>query len=291
MKPDQNIAGVTMKFASVIGLLTTAVVVLLGTVVLLEIYPPASTKTAPVATSPAALTPAVTLPEASAPVEMEPAAAGPAQEPLWRAPDLAALSATPENDRIRYGRALIAHTAKYLGPQGSVGQITNGMNCQNCHLDAGTKSFGNNYALVASTYPKFRARSGSREDAVKRVNDCLERSLNGQPLPADNKEMQALVAYINWVGHQVQPGEKVPGSGLVELPLLDRAASPDKGKVVYLQQCQSCHGTGGQGTRLPASPEYLYPPLWGPNSYNNGAGLFRISNFARYVKANMPLGA
>ncbi len=29
----------------------------------------------------------------------------------------------------------------------------------------------------------------------------------------------------------------------------------------------------------------------GNNSYKDGAGLFRISNFAKYVKFNMPLGA
>ena len=62
---------------------------------------------------------------------------------------------------IRYGRNLIAHTAQYLGPKGSVAAITNGMNCQNCHLDAGTKPWGNNYGSVASTYPRFRDRSGN----------------------------------------------------------------------------------------------------------------------------------
>ena len=36
---------------------------------------------------------------------------------------------------------------------------------------------------------------------------------------------------------------------------------------------------------------YAFPPSWGDNSYNNGAGLFRLSRFAGYVKANMPLGA
>jgi cytochrome c len=37
--------------------------------------------------------------------------------------------------------------------------------------------------------------------------------------------------------------------------------------------------------------EYTYPPLWGANSYNSGAGLYRISRFAGYIKYNMPLGA
>jgi thiosulfate dehydrogenase len=212
-------------------------------------------------------------------------------EPLWKAPDLAALPATAEGDQIRYGRELIAHTARYLGPKGSVLQISNGMNCQNCHLDAGTRPFGNNYSLVAATYPKFRARSGTEEDVVKRVNDCLERSLNGQALPAESGEMQAMVAYIQWVGNEVPKGEKVPGAGLMEIAMLDRAANPELGKALYQQQCQLCHGAGGEGQLQADGSEYIYPPLWGDRSYNRGAGLYRLSAFARYVKANMPLGA
>ena len=72
---------------------------------------------------------------------------------------------------IRYGRNLIAHTSQYLGPKGTVAQITNGMNCQNCHLEAGTKPWGNNYGSVASTYPRFRERSGTIESIEKRIND------------------------------------------------------------------------------------------------------------------------
>jgi thiosulfate dehydrogenase len=37
-----------------------------------------------------------------------------------------------------------------------------------------------------------------------------------------------------------------------------------------------------------AGAEYIYPPLWGPHSYNTGAGLFRLSRFAGYVRDNMP---
>jgi thiosulfate dehydrogenase len=33
---------------------------------------------------------------------------------------------------------------------------------------------------------------------------------------------------------------------------------------------------------------YTYPPLWGEHSYNIGAGLFRLSRFAGYVRDNMP---
>ena len=79
----------------------------------------------------------------------------------WHPPDTSQISFAPEGNLIHYGRDLIANTAVYLGPKGSVAAITNGMNCQNCHLDAGTKFFGNNYGAVFSTYPRFRERSGT----------------------------------------------------------------------------------------------------------------------------------
>ena len=88
---------------------------------------------------------------------------------------------------IRYGYELIAHTSKYLGPKGTVQHSTNGMNCQNCHLEAGTKPWGLNYGAVYSTYPKFRDRSGSIETIYKRINDCMERSLNGKALDTNSK--------------------------------------------------------------------------------------------------------
>ena len=209
---------------------------------------------------------------------------------LWKAPELASMDQEPNAEELHYGRELVANTAEYLGPRGKVKTISNGMNCQNCHLQAGTAPLGNNYGAVASTYPKVRARSGQEEDIQKRINDCFERSLNGKPLERESKEMKAMVAYINWVGKDVPKGEVPVGSGIYEVPLLDRAADPTKGKIVYENQCSSCHQADGKGMAKPDGTGYLYPPLWGEASYNHGAGLYRISRFAGYVKANMPLG-
>lgn len=208
---------------------------------------------------------------------------------FWIAPDINSITDATLKSRVEYGRELIAHTAKYLGPKGSVKQISNGMNCQNCHLQAGTVVFGNNYGSVASMYPKFRARSGKQEDIYKRVNDCFERSLNGTALDTASKEMQAIKSYMVFLGSNVQKGEKAPGSGFKELAYLDRAADPAKGKMVYESKCKNCHQENGEGLLM--GEEYSFPPLWGKNSYNDGAGLFRLSNFARYVKYNMPQGA
>ncbi|MEY2704030.1 MAG: hypothetical protein RL407_92 [Bacteroidota bacterium] len=212
-------------------------------------------------------------------------------ETLWKAPALEDLNLEPNADELQYGKDLIANTAEYLGPHGKVRAISNGMNCQNCHLQAGTLPFGNNFAAVSSTYPKFRARSGTEEDVQKRINDCLERSLNGKPLDRNSKEMKAMVAYISWVGKEVPKGEIPKGTGIFEVPLLDRAADPIKGKEVYEAKCASCHQSDGKGQMKPEGRGYLYPPLWGEGSYNHGAGLYRLSRFAGYVKANMPLGA
>lgn len=209
-------------------------------------------------------------------------------EDLWQAPDTLLIPMNDSGKMIHYGRSLIANTTSYFGPSGSLGQFTNGMNCQNCHLDAGTKPFGNNYSAVASTYPKFRARSGSIESIEKRINDCIERSLNGKPIDSTGREMKAIVSYMRWLGKNVNKGEVPKGAGLAELPFLTRAADPAKGKSVFEIKCVSCHGSDGQGKWYADNKSYQYPPLWGPNSYSTGAGLFRLSRFAGYVKINMP---
>ena len=212
------------------------------------------------------------------------------KEVFWTAPDPGSVEDVSVQAQIAYGKELIAHTAKYLGPKGIVMQISNGMNCQNCHLDAGTKVFGNNYGAVASTYPKFRARSGTSENMYKRVNDCFERSLNGKGLDTLSKEMQAIKAYITFLGSNVTKGSIPDGTGLKQLAYLDREADPENGKSVYHAKCVTCHQVNGQGQKAADGLEYTYPPLWGPHSYNDGAGLFRISTFAKYVKFNMPQG-
>ena len=212
-------------------------------------------------------------------------------EELWQAPDIASIEDDFERWETEYGKELIAHTARYLGPKGNKGQISNGLNCQNCHLDAGTRAWGNNYGSVFSTYPKFRARSGTEENLYKRVNDCFERSLNGKPLDTLSREMQAIKRYIEFIGSNVPKGKKAEGSGLKDLAFLNRAADPEKGRTVYIEKCQSCHLQNGEGVLTEDGREYVYPPLWGKNSYNDGAGLYRITFFAKYVKYNMPFGA
>lgn len=212
----------------------------------------------------------------------------PMEESFWRGWNHYQIK--PADTLTQYGYELIANTSYYLGPKGKVAPISNGMNCQNCHLSAGTIPYGNNYSAVVSTYPKFRDRSGTMETISKRVNDCIERSLNGTPLDANSKEMKAIVAYMHWIGDDIPKGKKPKGSGILDVPFLDRAANPIMGNSVYVSKCASCHGNNGEGKLNEEGFGYTYPPVWGNNSYNTGAGLFRLSRLAGYIKANMPYG-
>jgi thiosulfate dehydrogenase len=221
----------------------------------------------------------------------------------WVAPDTLTIALSPDAPLIRYGRDLIAHTSGYFGPKGRLGREANGMNCQNCHLDAGTRPWGNNFSAVFSTYPRFRERRGSVETICERVNDCFQRSLNGRPLDTTGLEMRAIIAYMGWLGRQVPKGRKPPGSGIGALAFMHRAADTIRGRSVYERKCASCHGAAGEGRTLdsaaPAasagsgdSPAmYIYPPLWGAHSYNTAAGLYRLSRFAGFIRDNMPFGS
>ena len=213
---------------------------------------------------------------------------GASAEMGWKAPDINLVPKTAEGELIHYGRDLIVNTGKYFGPKGLVAPITNGMNCQNCHVEAGTRSFGNSFAAVASTYPRYRNRSGIVESIEFRINDCMQRSLNGKGIDSLTKEMRAMVAFFKWIGKDVPQGVKPAGSGIVEIPFINRAADPEKGKIVFENNCQRCHGSNGEGLLNYDGVAYMYPPLWGPNSYNTGAGLYRLSRFAAFVKYNMP---
>jgi thiosulfate dehydrogenase len=71
---------------------------------------------------------------------------------------------------------------------------------------------------------------------------------------------------------------------------LDRAADPARGGEVYRANCAVCHGANGQGVRNADGGGYSYPPLWGPDSFNTGAGMHRIITAANFIRANMPYG-
>lgn len=208
----------------------------------------------------------------------------------WTPPDMDELPWNDEGNMVRYGQSLIANTAFYFGPKGIIARASNGMNCQNCHLDAGGRLYANPFSAVSSTYPKFRERSGRVESVAFRINECMQRSLNGNKLDSAGREMQAMIAYVKWMSSYV-PKDVVPkGTGTQDLPLLKRAADPARGKSLYLDKCARCHAANGEGALATDSASYIYPPLWGVHSYNVSAGFYRISKLAGFIRNNMPFG-
>jgi thiosulfate dehydrogenase len=220
----------------------------------------------------------------------------PPNPPIWMVPEIGALPDDANGRLVRRGRDLITATYAYVGPlvaDPAKRYAGNSLACSDCHLNAGTKMFGLPIFGLFGLYPRYSARAGAEVTIEDRVNQCMTRSMNGQGLPGDSPEMTAIIAYIRFLSSGVAPGRTLPGLGSGHLPELDRAADPERGRQVYARGCGDCHGAQGAGFRhlYPAgNPGYAIPPLWGADSFNNGAGMNRLITAAGFVHSNMPRG-
>jgi thiosulfate dehydrogenase len=219
-----------------------------------------------------------------------------ASPPVWTVPEVGALPDDDHGRLVRRGRDLITATYAHIGPEvpdPAKRFAGNNLACSNCHLEAGTKKFGLPIFGLVGMFPRYSARLGAEITIEDRVNSCMSRSMNGRPLPSGSPEMQAIVAYIGFLSTGVVAGQVLPGRGAGAMPELDRAADPVRGKIVYENACLACHNTDGSGIRrsLPTTDlGYMVPPLWGSDSFNNGAGMARLINAANFVHFNMPHG-
>jgi thiosulfate dehydrogenase len=216
---------------------------------------------------------------------------------IWTVPEVGALPNDALGLQVRRGRDLITATYAHIGPEipdPAKRFAGNNLACSNCHLEAGTKKFGLPIVGLFELFPQYSARHGAEITIEDRVNSCMVRSMNGRELPNDSPEMQAIVAYIKFLSSGVAPGRVLPGLGAGAMPELKRAADPVRGKLVYTNSCLACHNTDGSGIRrsLPtADLGYVMPPLWGPDSFNDGAGMARLITAANFLHFNMPHGA
>jgi len=226
----------------------------------------------------------------------EPAGAEAPASAGWAAPDLNKLPDDAWGGEVRRGRELIARTYAHLGPEAADPArryAGNNLACQNCHLGAGTQPFGDPLVGSFANYPNYRVRSGAVGTIEERINGCMVRSLNGRALPLDSPEMMAMVAYLKFLATGRPMGEPLPGQGAGRMPELTRPADPERGRAVYAATCAACHGADGQGQRNGAAGDakgYAVPPLWGADSFNDGAGMDRLTDAANFIRNNMPLG-
>jgi thiosulfate dehydrogenase len=204
------------------------------------------------------------------------------------------LNAIPGNEgvEIRYGYELLTETPKFFGPNGKIFKGTKSrVSCSQCHMEAGTRHFGNSFHDTQATYPQFRLRENKIQTLSDRINACFRHPLLGtRNFPEDGREMRALQIYIKWIGRGRPILEKESDERLMKLTFLDRAADPEKGKFVFEKNCIQCHGINGNGKLSDDQKYYIYPPLWGNESFMIGSSMSRISILARFIKGNMPFG-
>lgn len=211
----------------------------------------------------------------------------------WQPKDvLSELAIMPKE--VKEGYLLIAETPQYLGSKvadTSMRYLGNNLACVNCHLKAGTQAGSASWIGVAERFPKFGGRSNKIGSLEDRVNGCMERSMNGKKLPKDSRQMKAIISYMNWLGEGLPEEKKKEFAGYVSIKLPEVAVDLKHGKAVFTKQCVVCHGENGQGMRLADNKAgYQYPPLWGEDSYNDGAGMHRVITSAEFIKSNMPFG-
>ncbi|GIU43340.1 c-type cytochrome [Shewanella algidipiscicola] len=236
------------------------------------------------------------------------------------------MSAIPQGafgDKVRQGYQLFVNTQQLRGKY-----VGNELNCSNCHMDAGRKPNASPLWAAYMAYPAYRKKNDKVNSFQDRIQGCFTYSMNGQAPANGSEELVALSAYSYWLAmsglmdqYQVA-GEvpelsdaellkggkredfalpaavkaamnidelaKLPGRGFPPIDKPELAYSPERGATVYQAHCQACHGDDGQG--LAIAGVYSLPPLWGPQSFNWGAGMHRVNTAANFIYENMPFG-
>lgn len=200
------------------------------------------------------------------------------------------LGDSPLAQQIRWGYKIFVDTP-HEAPRFTGGTVS----CANCHLNAGQRERALPVTGVAGMFPEYNGRAARLISLPDRVVDCFLRSENATahaerelPTPAA-KEVLAVSAYITWLSRGQTVGKNPPWRGqnaiaadkLIPIDKLD----PRRGGDLFVERCQSCHGADGQGVQI---GDKKAGPLWGPKSWNDGAGAARVYTLAGIIKYAMP---
>ncbi len=198
-------------------------------------------------------------------------------------PDDRNIPDTPMGAMIRSGEQIFLRTG-----DNAKAFVGNSLNCVNCHIDAGRLADSAPMWGAYPLYPAYRSKTKHVDTFAERLRGCFMYSMNGKAPPEGSDPLIALEAYAYWMARGAPTGEKLPGSGY--LKLAKPAQTPDfgRGRAVFEAKCALCHNSDGQGQRV--AGVQVFPPLWGAQSFNWGAGMHSISTAAGFIKANMPLG-
>jgi thiosulfate dehydrogenase len=212
------------------------------------------------------------------------------------------LGSSPRTEEIRRGFRIFMQT-----PLEAPRSTANRLSCGNCHLNGGQRERALPLVGVAGVFPEFNKREGRPFSLEDRIVGCFMRSENATGIAGDSskgeddslnpgpwpgprtEEVAALAAYIQWLSDGIRSGEKLPWRGqnsiqsdsLIPVELLN----PERGRMLFGENCRSCHGDDGQGVQI---GDKKAGPLWGPDSWNDGAGAARVYTLAGIIRYAMP---
>jgi thiosulfate dehydrogenase len=184
---------------------------------------------------------------------------------------------------IRLGKELVEQTSSHPLTKEHVGNV---LNCTSCHLESGQHLKAASFIGVASAYPAFSLRENAVITLEERIRHCFARSQNGTRPPYGSKAVVSIAAYITWLsrGTRIEMNATAP-LGPNHVQVLDPQGyepDSDRGRSLYSERCAECHAEDGSGNDEG-------PPVWGDQSYNDGAGLAKLGNLASWLKVAMPL--
>jgi thiosulfate dehydrogenase len=209
----------------------------------------------------------------------------------------ATLGTSRLSDEIRQGFRIFTNTP-VEGARFAAAKVS----CNNCHLNGGQREKALPLVGVAGMFPEYNRRSGRLYSLNDRIVDCFLRSENAtgvaaaasgsasDALPSStSKEVLALSAYITWLARGFEVGKNpawrgqntIAASALIPVAKLDVR----RGEALFNERCTSCHGADGQGV---AVGDKKPGPLWGPDSWNDGAGAARVYTLAGIIRYSMP---
>jgi thiosulfate dehydrogenase len=210
------------------------------------------------------------------------------------------LDESPLSDQVRLGFRIFMNT-----PVEASRFSHNQLSCNNCHLNAGQREWALPLVGVSTQFPEYNKRAGRLFSLEDRIVGCFMRSQDAvnrsddsgdstqdetATLPAqDSKEVLAVSAYLTWLSSGYAVGDKLPWRGKNFIPeeklLPLERLSATKGEALFKEKCASCHGDDGQGVQI---GDKKAGPLWGPHSWNDGAGAARIYTLAGLIRYTMP---
>lgn len=187
-----------------------------------------------------------------------------------------------------FGRSVAAGEDLFESAQSAGKSLSgNGLVCENCHLDRGRLANAAPMWDAFVAYPKADDESGKVATLEERIADCFRFSLNAPPPAFDSAEMTDLVSYMSWLATNAPVRAQLAGGGYPTLAKPKLSPDPGRGAAIYQARCALCHGPKGQGRQ--AARRWVFPPLWGAQSFAWGADMSKIRFAAEFIKANMPL--